>query len=89
MTEPNHDLSKLKIRRDQPSPSTRKALKRAGWLAGFAVVFLAVVIVMMRGSGATGLVLLPMATWSHAPRRLSPPRSLADSPTSVLRRDRW
>jgi RND family efflux transporter MFP subunit len=53
MTEPNHDLSKLKIRRDQPSPSTRKALKRAGWLAGFAVVFLAVVIVMMRGSGAT------------------------------------
>jgi len=38
MTDPTHDLSKLKIRRDEPSPSARRALKLVAWLAGLAVV---------------------------------------------------
>ncbi len=53
MTNPTHDLSKLKIRRDEPSPSARRALKAAAWLAGLAVVFVAVVWVVMRGGGGT------------------------------------
>ena len=52
MTEPNHDLSKLKIRRDHPSPAARSALKRTGWLAGVAVIFLAVVFFALRGGGS-------------------------------------
>ena len=53
MTNPTHDLSKLKIRRDEPSPSARRALKAAAWLAGLAVVFVVVVWVVMRGGGGT------------------------------------
>jgi RND family efflux transporter MFP subunit len=51
MTDPTHDLSKLKIRRDEPSPSARRALRTAAWIAGFAVVFVVVVLVVVRGTG--------------------------------------
>ena len=53
MTNPTHDLSKLKIRRDEPSPSARRAVRTAAWLAGMAVVFVVVVLVVMRGRGGT------------------------------------
>ena len=53
MTNSTHDLSKLKIRRDEPSPSARRAVRTAAWLAGMAVVFVVVVLVVMRGRGGT------------------------------------
>ena len=51
MSSSTHDLSKLKIRRDEPSPATRRAMKTAAWLAGLAVVFVVVVLMVLRGGG--------------------------------------
>jgi RND family efflux transporter MFP subunit len=51
MTGPTHDLAKLKIRRDEPSASARRALKLVAWIAGVAVVFIAVVLIALRGAG--------------------------------------
>jgi RND family efflux transporter MFP subunit len=53
MTTPTHDLSKLKIRRDEPSPATWRALKAAVWIVGFAVVFVVIVLLVVRGTGGT------------------------------------
>ncbi len=51
MTEPTHDLAKLRIRRDEPSPATRRALKFGGTLAVLAVAFVTVVLVLAGRAG--------------------------------------
>ena len=53
MTDPTHDLSKLRIRRDEPSPSAQRALRMAAGLAALAVVFVVVVFAVVRGRGGT------------------------------------
>lgn len=51
MSDPTHDLAKLKIRRDQPPASTLRALKLAAWLAGLAIVFVVVAFLVLGGGG--------------------------------------
>jgi HlyD family secretion protein len=51
MTEPTHDLSGLKIRRDDPSPEAGRAIRRVVWLAVAAVAVVAAVLLWMRRSG--------------------------------------
>jgi RND family efflux transporter MFP subunit len=43
MTEPVHDLSRLRINRDRPSPASARALRASATLAFVAVVFVAAV----------------------------------------------
>jgi RND family efflux transporter MFP subunit len=50
MSEPVHDLSRLRINRDEPSPGSLRALKIAGFLAVVAAVFVAIVVAVNRGS---------------------------------------
>ena len=53
MTGPTPDLSNLRIRRDEPSPSSRRALYLSLTLAAVAIAFVAAVVLWMRGSGPT------------------------------------
>ncbi len=50
MSEPVHDLSRLRIDRDRPSPGSTRALRMSAGLAVAAVVFAAGVVWMTRGS---------------------------------------
>ncbi len=47
------DLAKLRIDRDQPPPALRRAVKRALWLAGAAVVVIGAVVLWLRGGSPT------------------------------------
>jgi RND family efflux transporter MFP subunit len=51
MTEPVHDLSRLRIDRDRPSASSSRALKMSATLAVFAALFVAAVLWWTRGPG--------------------------------------
>lgn len=51
MTDQVPDLSRLKISRDDPSPSSQRALKRNAFLAVVAVVSVAFVFLWIRGVG--------------------------------------
>jgi len=51
VTEQQPDLSRLKISRDEPSPASRRALRRNGLLAFVAVVVVSAGYLWMRGSG--------------------------------------
>ncbi len=50
MSEPVHDLSRLRIDRDEPSPGSLRALKASATLAIVAAVFVATVVLWNRGS---------------------------------------
>jgi len=52
MTTAGHDLSRLRIDRDAPSPELRRALRRNGLLAAAAVVIIGGVVVMARRGSA-------------------------------------
>jgi RND family efflux transporter MFP subunit len=52
MTTPAHDLSKLRINRDNPSPGMRRAFTRNVILAAIAVVGIVAVFLFMRRGGA-------------------------------------
>jgi RND family efflux transporter MFP subunit len=51
MTQPAHDLSRLTIDRDAPSPGSKRALKLSGGLAAIAVVFVGGVYLANRAGG--------------------------------------
>lgn len=52
MNNPAHDLSKLRIDRDAPTPQLRRALVRNLVLAGAAVVLTLVIVLIARGRSA-------------------------------------
>lgn len=52
MTAPQHDLSKLRIDRDEPSPGLRRAVTRNLVIAGVAVVFVVATFAFFRGGAA-------------------------------------
>ncbi|KPK79598.1 MAG: hypothetical protein AMS25_12040 [Gemmatimonas sp. SM23_52] len=51
MSEPVHDLSRLRIDRDRPPPGVRRAVRWSAYLAIAAVAVVIVVIVLARGRG--------------------------------------
>jgi RND family efflux transporter MFP subunit len=67
MTPPVHDLAKLRIDRDAPSPGMRRALVRNVVLAAVAVVVIATALVLSRrGAVATAQVVVATASGASA-----------------------
>lgn len=59
---PAADLSKLRIKRDDPPPAVKRALGRVLWITGAAVVVFLVVVLMARRDGAVPVQVVTAST---------------------------